>query len=47
MNKKQLYETPEAELFFVRFEENLLVSEFGDEGEAGKNASYNIYEEDF
>ena len=45
--KKTTYETPAAELVFVRFEENLLVSEFGEEGEAGKNASYNIYEEDF
>ena len=26
MNKKQLYETPQAELIVVRFEENILLS---------------------
>lgn len=46
MNKKHLYETPEAELIFVKFEESFLAS-YGDEGEAGKKASYNVYEEDF
>ena len=46
MNKKQLYQTPEAELVFVKFEENLLAS-YGEEGAAGKKAMYNVYDEDF
>lgn len=39
MNKKQLYETPQAELIVVRFEENILVS--------GGGTIQNAIEEDY
>lgn len=45
--KKKLYENPEAELFEVRFEENLMQSNYGESGSAGGKQDYNLYEEDF
>ena len=42
--KKKFYETPEAELFTVRFEGNLCQSPYGAAGKAGQRLKY--YEDD-
>ena len=35
MTKKQLYETPEAEVLVVKIERNLLTGSYGEQGAAG------------
>ena len=52
MNKRLTYEVPEAELFFVHFEGNILTSGdgYGGNNAAGQNFdtdSAHIYTEDF
>ena len=44
MSKKLLYAAPEAELLYIRFEENIMSP---NPGEAGETNTYNEYEEDF
>lgn len=41
MNKKTIYEAPEAELLFVKFEENFLVSDPNAERPDSASSGYN------
>ena len=49
MKTKELYNAPEMELIEIGFEQGILIasSDYGDEGKAGQNMTYNNYSEDF
>ena len=50
LNKKLFYEAPEVEQIELRLENNQMQSgspNYGEDGAAGPNASYNKYEEDY
>ena len=40
MNKKLLYSAPEAELLFIKFEDNFCQTGYGDPGTAGGPVPY-------
>lgn len=49
MKKKLMYEVPDAELILIKLEGSILADsdQYGTQGSAGPDASYNKYDEDY
>lgn len=47
MFTKEKYQAPETELFELKLETPIMELSYGEEGSAGAQQSYQMYEEDF